>query len=155
MVYFEFGKLYQHYANNKILQELVKERFDFLFTETIGIAFMLTPKYAVEGFYFENHKEEIMGYIETFVKKRNPELAEKAREEMISFVSKISTLPENKKQIIFKMSAKQYWSVIGRREFPALNIAAKPINEMVCSSAASERISSVYKLIESSNGLSE
>ena len=39
--------------------------------------------------------------------------------------------------------------VSGRQEFPCLYLCAKEINEMICSSAASERVWSIYRFIHS------
>lgn len=149
LAYYEFSKLFQHYAYDPTLQEIAKKRFKFVFTDSMGIAYMLTPRFASEGFYFDDNKFEIMSSVEKFVEKRRPELAQQARSEIISFVTKMSSLPEHKKDFIYDMTARQYWVIFGQNEFPALYVAAKPINEMVCSSAASERIWSIYKFIHS------
>lgn len=55
----------------------------------------------------------------------------------------------NHREIIFKMSAKDYWRVIGRHDFPALFTIPKPINEMICSSATAERTWSTFKFVHS------
>ena len=128
---------------------MVKKRFDFMFTESMGLAFMLTPKYSVDGFYFDDHQLDIVGSVESFMSKRNLSLSDQAFQEMTEFNSKMGTLSEQHKAITFKMSAKQYWNVYGKRDFPTLFIAAKTINEMICSSATSERIWSIYKFIHS------
>lgn len=80
---------------------------------------------------------------------RFPELGEKAEEEMLQFVSNMSTLQGPRKESVFKMSAKQYWSIIGQNEYPNLNLCAKPVNDMICSSAAAERVWSIYRFIHS------
>ena len=155
LVYYEFGELYKNFEHSKTLQEMVKKRFDLIFTESMGLAFMLTPKYAADGFYFGDHQIEILSFIGSFLSKRNSIFIEQASAEIISFTSKMTTLSEQHKDVIFKMSAKQYWNVFGRRDFPVLFIVAKSINEMICSSATSERIWSIYKLVHSRlcNGL--
>lgn len=110
---------------------------------------MLTPKYAANGFYFDDDQIEIMGFAKNFALKINSTAAENVCEEMVAYVTKMSTLPEKQQEIIFQMSAKSYWSIIGRREFPALYEVAKPIVEMICSSATSERTWSTFKFIHS------
>jgi len=38
------------------------------------------------------------------------------------------------------MTAKNYWIILGRDKYPALYEIAKPINEMICSSAIAEQL---------------
>lgn len=149
LVYHYFGELYNHYEDNKAIQDKIKKRLKFLFTDVMGLAYILTPKYAANGFYFDDDLTNFMGLAEEIAMKNNPAIAEKSGIEMISFVTKMSTLPQKQQDIIFKMSAKEYWSIIGRREFPTLYEIAKPIVEMICSSATSERTWSTFKFIHS------
>ena len=51
----------------------------------------------------------------------------------------MAALPERRKETIFKMNARNYWNIIGRNKCPALYENAKPINEMICSSATAEK----------------
>lgn len=149
LVYHFFGELYKHYENDAAVQLKVKQRLDFLYTDSIGLAYMLTPKYAVNGHYFDNDQTEIIGYAKQFALNIQPEIAEKVEQEMIAFVSKLSNLTQSQQEITFQMNAKTYWGVIGRREFPSLFLIAKPITEMICSSAASERTWSTFRFLHS------
>lgn len=91
-----------------------------------------------------------MNAAKEFAMKQNPLLAEKVEEEMINFVSKMSSLSVQQQEILFKMSSKQYWNVFGRHEFPAIyEVVAKPIIEMVASAGASERIWSTFNFVHS------
>lgn len=149
LVYHYFGKLFNHYENNKTIQDKVKQRLRFLYTESMGLAYMLTPIHAAEGFYFGEDQTDIIGYATKLAQKVNAEDVEIVGEEMLSFVTKMSTLSAKQRDVIFKMSDKNYWSIIGRREFPALYKVAKPIIEMICSSATSERTWSTFKFVHS------
>jgi hypothetical protein len=149
LVYKYFGDLFKHFENNKVVQDMVKRRWDFLSTECTGISFMLTPKYAAEGFYVDDDKMEIIEHVNKFVSARNPELGNKAEEEMVEFMSQMSQLVGHRKESFFKMDSKSYWNLFGREKFPALYLAAKEVNEMICSSAASERVWSIYRFIHS------
>lgn len=148
-MYEYFGKLYLHYAGNEAIQAKVKSRLKFLFTSPMGLAFMLTPKHAAEGYYFDDDQIEILGYAKEFALKINPDAADKIQEEMTAFITKMSTLSAKHRETLFSMSARSYWSTIGRRDFPALYTIAKPISEMICSSATSERTWSTFKFIHS------
>ena len=152
-VYHYFGELYNHFEHDKIAQTKVKKRLDFLYTECIGLAYMLTPKFAAQGFYFAEDKIDIVGSAENFASKIVPDIAEDTAEEvgreMIAYVGKMSSLTEFRGQTIFKMSAKEYWNIIGHLEFPSLYKIAKTINEMICSSATAERAWSTFRFIHS------
>jgi hAT family C-terminal dimerisation region len=107
---------------------------------------MLTPKFASDGFYL-NDKLDIFEKVKNYVLLRYPEHGERAEREMIEFVSKMSDLPPTKKQALFKLSAQEYWTIFGRKEFPTLNLCAKEINSMICSSASSERAWSIFRFL--------
>lgn len=149
LVYNYFGELYQHFNGNSTIQDLVTERLDFLPSKSIGLAYILTPKYATNGFYFQNDQAYFISYAKEFAEIRNPEIADKVDTEMHAFVTKMSTLPRQLEETIFKMTSRSYWTTIGRREFPSLYIVAKPITEMICSSAAAERSWSTHRFIHS------
>lgn len=141
--------MFKHFDTDREIQDKVKKRLKFLYTDCMGLAYMLTPEYAANGFYFEDDQTDIIGYVKDFALKMNSSEAEKAASEMLAFVTKMSTLNEKRQETIFKMSAKDYWNFIGRREFPVMFKIAKPIIEMICSSATSERTWSTFKFIHS------
>ena len=68
---------------------------------------------------------------------------------MIAFVGEMAALPERRKETMFKMNARIYWNIIGRDKYPALKEIAKPINEMICSSATAQRAWSTFRFIHS------
>jgi hAT family C-terminal dimerisation region len=149
IVYHYFGCLYQHF-NDEDLKEKVRERLRFInITEAIGLSYMLTPKYAANGFYFDEDQTKIIGFAKNFSRRFNFEGAETVQEDMIAYVTKMSTLPTHLAEIVFQMSAKSYWNTIGRRDFPRLFEIAKPIVEMICSSATAERTWSTFKFVHS------
>ncbi|KAG5666709.1 hypothetical protein PVAND_014724 [Polypedilum vanderplanki] len=149
LVYDYFGQLYNHYEDNPEIQEKVKSRLKFLLTPTMGLAFMLTPKNAAEGFYFDEDKVDFIASAFDFANKVNSDIADSIQDELVAFMSEMSSLTERRKEIVYKMSAKNYWSIIGREKYPALYQIAKPINEMICSSASSERTWSTFRFIHS------
>jgi hypothetical protein len=141
--------MYQHFATDEAIQGFVKSRWDFLSTECTVVSYMLTPKFADEGFFVDNDRVDVFEQVKKFVAIRSPEHAEQAKNEMINFGSKMSDLIGSRKETVFSMNAKKYWNVFGKREFPSLYICAKSVNEMICSSAASERVWSIYRFIHS------
>jgi hAT family C-terminal dimerisation region len=148
LVYHYYGELYKQY-NDQNIKDKVKKRLQFLFTEATGLSYMLTPKHAAEGFYFDEDQTDIMTFAKKIALKKNLDSADLVEAELIAFVTKMSTLPTNRAEIVFRMSAKDYWNTVGRRDFPWLYEIAKPISEMICSSATAERTWSTFKFIHS------
>lgn len=146
MVYHYFTELCELFKDTRSLQEQVEKRFQNFYTDNIGLAYMLTPVYAAKGFYFDGDQIDILGYVKELAEKTDPEAAETINRQMISYVTKMSTLPTKQEHVIFEMSARSYWNIIGRREFPLLFKIAKPIVEMICSSTAAEKAISTFKI---------
>lgn len=146
-MYQHFGELYKHFQYSPELQAKVKSRWDFLSTECTGISYMLCPKFAANGFYIDADAVDIFTHVNKFVEARHPGLGDTAEQEAMRFVSAMTTMTGPRKDTIMKMDAKCYWSVQGRKDYPTLYLCAKPVNEMVCSSAASERVWSIYRFI--------
>lgn len=149
LVYHHFGQLYNHFTDNSIIQAKVKHRWDFMSTESTGISYMLTPKFAADGFYVDDDRLDIIHHVNLFVSSRYPGLGEKAEQEMAQFLSKMTCLQGVQKETIFKLDSKCYWNIIGRHDYPTLYLCARIINEMICSSAASERVWSIFRFIHS------
>lgn len=84
-----------------------------------------------------------------FVSRRFPELGTKAEEEMGNFASRMASLVGSRKESVMKMDATSYWNIFGRNEFPCLYLCAKEVNDMIASSAASERVWSIFRFIHS------
>ncbi|XP_065654670.1 uncharacterized protein LOC136081292 [Hydra vulgaris] len=149
LVYDYFGQMYNSYMDDKGIQQKVQSRLDFLFTPGIGIAFILTPKNAAEGFYLNEGKTDFITATVEFANKIKPEIADTSEDELIAFIGEMAALPERRKETIFKMNAQNYWNIIGRDKYPALYEIARPVNEMICSSATAERAWSTFRFIHS------
>jgi hypothetical protein len=135
-----------------MLQRIVKKRWDFLSTELTGISYMLVPKFALDGFYVDNDQLDILNHVKIYALRcqpDRPEIAENAMSEMIRYAAKVSSLTGSHKQTVMAMDGDCYWNIQGRREFPNLYAIIKGVNKMICSSAASERIWSLYRFIHS------
>ena len=135
--------------DDKDIKQKLQSRLDFLFTPGIGIAFILTPKNAAEGLYLNEDKTDFITSTVEFAKKIKSKIADAAEDELIAFIGEMAALPERRKETILKMNARNYWNIIGCDKHPALYEIAKPINEMICSSAAAERAWSTFRFIHS------
>lgn len=148
-VYHYFNQMYQKFGENRDIQYKIKKRLEFIYTPSMGLAYILTPKHAAEGSFFNQDKIDIMSSAEEFASKINPEIAGKAQEQIISFIDEMSRLPQKHKDLLFKMTARNYWSIIGKEKYPELYQIAKPICDMICSSATAERVWSTFRFIHS------
>ena len=148
LVYHYFGKMFQHYASDKPSQSKLVNRWKFIKNEAMGVAYMLTPKYLFDSFYMSHEdKIDFMSSVEILMKKRNEEIAAQASLEMFQFVNEMVTLSDDRKALVGKMSATQYWNIFGVERYPSLFSLAKGVNALVCSSAAAERVWSYYGFI--------
>lgn len=146
-MYHYFGEMYKHFEYDKVIQLKVLQRWDFASTEFTSVSYMLTPKFAGDGFYVDNDKIDSLAYVKKLVDARHPGLGDRAEEEAGQFMSKMSSLTGQARESTFKLDAKCYWNIVGRSEFPTLFLCAQSVNAMVCSSAASERVWSIYRFI--------
>lgn len=149
LVYSFFGDMYHRFHHKPVIQAMVSKRWTFMSSACSGIAYMLTPNHSVDGYHKDNDSLNILGQVNKFTEARFPGKGDEAEKEMGLFVTSMTTLTDAHRESVFKMNGKVYWNVIGRHKFPTLYLAAKGINEMICSSAASERVWSVYRFIHS------
>ena len=110
---------------------------------------MLVPRFAAGGFYVDQDREDTIEHVKKFVSQRFPEQREKAGEEVVQFMSEMSSLVGPRWENTMKMDARSYWNALGRHKFPSLYLCAQSVNEMITSSAASERVWSIYRFIHS------
>lgn len=74
----------------------------FVYTDSMGLAYILTPKFAADGFYFDDDRLEILRYAKQLVENRDPEKADAADVEIIKCVAKMSSLTGDKKKLLQK-----------------------------------------------------
>lgn len=149
LVYHYFGELHKHYEGNATIQKKILDRYKFIESPSAGLSFALTPQFAADGVFFNNDKVDIIGSVYDFALAFDEDTAEKVHDEMISYMFFMTNLPENSQKTIMRMSSKSYWSIVGRDKFPNLFKIAKPISEMIASSATAERTWSTFKFIHS------
>lgn len=148
LIYYYFGQLYKSFEDRPQIQELVKKRWDFVMTDSIGIAYMLTPSNALHNFYIDEDQLDIMGHIKSMATARyGLEVGEKVLPELTAFINKMQNLNASRQQTLNNINAIDYWKLIGASEFPNLSKIGLNICGIPCSSAASERIWSTYRFI--------
>lgn len=149
LVHSHFAKLNQHFQNDRDTLAKVKKRWDFIKTAVHGLAYILVPKNAAEGDFIDD-KGGVMSSVKIFASRTsNAEDAEETLKQMVSYVHEMSNLVGVQKEMIYNMSAAEYWSIFGKFKYPLLYKCANPINHMICSSASAERAWSIFGFIHS------
>ena len=141
--------MYRAFEENQGNQAKLKTRWNNHCSKESIIAYVLVPRYAAEGFFKDQDKLDVIQDVEDFADRHFDGLGLKATEELVEYISRVSSLTGTRRLNIMKMDAKQYWNVLGRTDFPILFECAKIINEMICSSEASERVWSIFRFIHS------
>jgi hypothetical protein len=87
--------------------------------DNFEISEYLLPKFAA------NDRIDIFNHVQEFVSQRFSELSDTAEDELVQFVTKMSSLVGSRKETIMKMDAKNYWNIFGRTSFLASTCARK------------------------------
>lgn len=111
--------------------------------------FILIPKFAADGFYFDDDKIDIIEKLIGFADRIDEGSASNVIVQAVQIVDEMINMSDKRKEIIMSMTGKTYWNMLGSTKYPDLYKVAKPVMEMVCSSATAERVWSLYRCIHS------
>lgn len=146
LVYHYFGRLLEHYKADNVVLPKVQYRWEFIKTKIHAVSYILTPRFAAEGDYFEE-KLEIMSCTKEYAETQFPGTGELVMEQLIKFIREMETLPDSQKETIDKMKAIDYWEIIGKTKYPDLYRCGKIVSSMTCSSASAERVWSIFGFV--------
>lgn len=150
MVYYHFAQLLNHFKDDRAVLPLVKSRWNFLKQDVHGLSYIFTPRFAASELFIGNEKFIVMSAAKKFVLKRYPGdyvRANETQHQMTQYVAAVSRMKDAEKDLVDKMSARDFWDVFGKAKYPLLYDCAKSLNEMVSSSAASERAWSIFGFV--------
>jgi len=155
-VYNNFRRMLTHFeisAYTELLTEIGNERWAFIHSASMGFAYLLTPKYFYGEAMIGSDKldtiNQFYNYIpHTCIFIKPCEIAE-TKLQFQKYLSQFSLMPVSKKADIFGMPALSYWAILGKQQFPLLSKIALRLFTIPISSAASERVWSVYSFIHS------
>lgn len=88
-----------------------------------------------------------MSSIIRYATTRDPATASETMRQMTAYVNDVSSMVGDEKQMIYSMSATEYWNIFGKQKYPQLYMCAKEMNGMVCSSASAERVWSIFAFV--------
>jgi ABC-type dipeptide/oligopeptide/nickel transport system ATPase component len=141
---------------NNILQ-LIRQRWDFVHTSSMGFAVLLDPKGRAGAAMIENDQSHAIAEIQTHlcnhkekynITSTNFDL----KAEVMSFLA-LASSPDISMQPCLQqdstLTAMQWWLIFGQTRFPNLFKLAQRVLVIPTSSASSERVWSVFSLIHS------
>jgi proteasome lid subunit RPN8/RPN11 len=134
------------------VKEYVHSRWEFLHTSSMGFAYLLNPRNqggsSMDGTDCEDTIQQLSDYM-----MQNKEIlgisasVEDISSEIVSVVTVFADPSPNDVLSFSKFSALQWWTILGRKKFPNVYKVAKQIFKIPTSSAASERIWSVFNFV--------
>ncbi|OWZ12833.1 hypothetical protein PHMEG_00013942 [Phytophthora megakarya] len=151
-VYYYFSKLQTSWDNKLTidsvllakLKAIVPARWKFVHTDSMGFAYMLTPRSSTikwEAKANINTKIDLLTYINHFYEK--DEVAE-CMDELNSFLSIYTTSSLAELNKYNGLSGLHYWWQYGLSEYPLLTAIAVRVFSVPTSSAAAEKLAFVY-----------
>lgn len=84
---------------------------------------------------------------DTMIKRRFPDISSELTVEFAKFASKMSILTEAEKGFLYNLGTKEFWQIFGKNEYTKLYPVVSLFSPLICSSASSERVWSIYKFI--------
>jgi hypothetical protein len=155
-VYFWFLQLYKKFSTHERKNELmpkIKDRWEFIRHEIMGVSYLLTPKYLLRYEFLPYESDDLENIIQAVKKlglKRNCDV-KKLIEELMSYIEHIRNCLEDTRDLIEMIDGRNYWINIGSRKFPTLALVGIEACSKFASSAASERAWSTFDFIHSKN----
>lgn len=143
-IYKLFQKLLcsNNFGNEELL--LIKKRWDFIHTESMGFAYILDPMtkggLGMMGTDFEDtHEQFLLKYDDK----------QEICDEFIKFMSYVAEPGEKASQYFSRKNynIRSWWMIYGRNKFPELSKIASRLYAIPTSSASAERVWSVFSLI--------
>jgi uncharacterized membrane protein YukC len=146
-----------HFQNHNVLDEegkqlvvdIVKERWNFIHTSSMGFACLLSPNCYDMPWYASdkaNTKKELMDYVQVFF-NNDDVLVSKCIEELEHFLDMVPSATGYLKVELQSKPALSYWCQYGRSDYPNLAKIAYRLFTVPTSSAAAERIWSTFSFI--------
>ncbi|KAE9038968.1 hypothetical protein PR001_g7722, partial [Phytophthora rubi] len=131
------------------LLEIVQKRWKFLSTDSMGFAYMLTPKSMEQQWRPKEKlktKKQLKSYVEKFYSSDEGRIAF-CKAELDCFLAMMVYLDQDEKEEYLKIRGLSYWAEYGIKDYPNLYRIAIRVFAVPTSSAASERVWSIYSFL--------
>jgi hypothetical protein len=147
-IYKIFKALLIGYAGQEYILELVKDRWAFLHTESMGFAYFLDPKLKPgEGFIDDDMYDTMEALPEFIIRKNFCTEETEITAEITKFINDMKNPTVKAAKFINKSSALTYWYTMGASDYPILFKVAEIVFKVPTSQAAAERAWSIYDFI--------
>lgn len=149
-IYEMFQKLISHFEEKEDAEvlKLVLNRWNFLHTESMGMAFILNPANvhkSMVGTDKQDSVEQLMNYISKVYEEDD---VAKCNNELFGFMRYFENSGLGAQSKIFD-KAEKYWVLFGHSQYPLLKKIASKLFNVPTSSASSERVWSIFSLVHS------
>jgi hypothetical protein len=147
-VYPRFQKLKQQFQNDSFLNGVVRRRWDFINTESMSIAYLFSPRGAAEkwfGYDYNQAKRSFQDRIKYYYDEEDE--VKQCEVEMNNFLLKMNDVNCWYTDDYKAMDVKSYWAEYGRKTYPILAKIVTNLYLILTSSAAAERVWSIFTFI--------
>ncbi|KAH9154260.1 hypothetical protein AeRB84_003610 [Aphanomyces euteiches] len=140
--------MYLLWQNDDELRQLVLNRWDFLRTESMAVAFLLDPSSnGGRDMLFDDQLGAVLQVQVIATSKGLTTTAESVGLELDSYFSIFDGTQPKLFELIHHVNYNTFWMTYGRKHFPILHQVALLVNAIPTSQAASERVWSVYDYV--------
>ena len=148
VVYSSFKKLSETFSVEETYRELVLERWNFLHTESMGFAYLLSPKTRGGEDMIQDDRKDTINQLKKYINVFFQD-AEKRNAGVRELTTFLASFSYSNNLAVEDIEDHLFWSVYGRIEYPVLAEIAIRVYQVPTSSAESERAWSVFNLIHS------
>lgn len=149
-VYRAFMHIMGVWEGNNELSALVMERWAFLHTSSMGMAYFLDPKTLGGADMHGSDLVDTIDQLEEYAKLVAPVFDDSdITLEIEQFITRVQNSTDAERRLATRHSPSTYWNAVGRRSFPALTAVADIVFSIPTSQSASERMWSTYDFIHS------
>ncbi len=152
-VYPRFQALKNEFSSTPFLNSIVLARWNFINTESMSFAYLFTPVGASAKWFNDDYIQAKIRFkerVKHFYGDDQDKLkaCEKEIQEFLVQMNDTELSPCLKEEY-FSIDGKSYWSQYGRKDYPLLSKVIAPLFTVPTSSAAAERVWSIFTWIHS------
>lgn len=150
-IYKLFKHLQEEYNGEPELLKIVKDRWDFAHTASMGFAYFLDPTTKAGNGFIEDDLLDTLELLKEFIIKKRFYNADSSEvlicREIENFTFHMNNLSQKEESFIAKHSAYLYWVSLGRSKFPILHQVAEIVFKIPTSQASAERSWSIFDFL--------
>lgn len=147
-VYRAFVEMKAAWRGDRTLQRLIKERWAFLHTDAMGVAYLLDPTSKGGADMVGNDQLDALLEVKKLAVLKGYTVEEgTVAAELDDYFLLFNGSQPMVMQLIEAQSSNTFWQTYGRKHFPVLSKVATLVNTIPTSQAAAERVWSVYNFV--------